>query len=59
MPLLWASYQGYLDVADVLVKAGAALSATDKARSHRVLTGSGALSARFLSGWRSRGVGLH
>jgi hypothetical protein len=32
MPLLWAAYQGHLDVAQVLVEAGAALSATDKAR---------------------------
>ena len=33
MPLLWASYQGFLDVAEVLVNSGAALSATDKASS--------------------------
>ena len=33
MPLLWAAYQGNLEVAQVLVEAGAALSATDKARS--------------------------
>jgi hypothetical protein len=33
MPLLWAAYQGHLDVAQVLVDAGAALSATDKARA--------------------------
>ena len=32
MPLLWAAYQGNLEVAQVLVDAGAALSATDKAR---------------------------
>ena len=32
MPLLWAAYQGHLDVAQVLVDAGAALSATDKVR---------------------------
>jgi ankyrin repeat protein len=33
MPLLWAAYQGHLDVAQVLVDSGAALSATDKARA--------------------------
>jgi cytohesin len=30
MPLLWAAYQGNLEVAQILVEAGAALSATDK-----------------------------
>lgn len=33
MPLLWAAYQGHLEVAQVLVDAGAALSATDKVRT--------------------------
>jgi ankyrin repeat protein len=33
MPLLWAAYQGHMEVAQVLVDAGAALSATDKVRT--------------------------
>ena len=36
MPLLWAAYQGHLEVAELLVESGADLMATDKVHTSNV-----------------------